>query len=150
MRTITQRVRSASVSIGGQQHAVIGHGLLVLVGFEDADTDEDLAWMTRKLVRLRIFDDRQGVMNCSVQEVAGSLLIVSQFTLHARTAHGNRPSYAKAAAHETARALYDRFLTMIQEAFDGDVQSGVFGADMQVSLINDGPVTLFIDSKNRE
>lgn len=150
MKVVLQRVTEASVHIGGKEHSGIQRGILVLCGFEAADTHEDLEWIARKILQLRIFDDAQGIMNLSVQDVQGDLLVVSQFTLHASTKKGNRPSYIKAAPPDIAVPLYEKFLNLIQEVFSGHVASGIFGADMKVSLVNDGPVTILIDSKVRE
>jgi D-tyrosyl-tRNA(Tyr) deacylase len=130
--------------------SAIGQGLLVLVGFEAADTAEDVAWTTRKLLGLRIFDDEAGVMNRSVLDVGGEVLIVSQFTLHAMTAKGNRPSYIRAAGHDIAIPLYEQFLASVSAGLGKEVGSGRFGADMKVELLNDGPVTICMDSKNKE
>lgn len=150
MRVVIQRVSHASVTTGGEVVSRIGQGLLVLVGFEAADGDEDVTWMTRKLLGLRIFDDERGVMNRSVMDVGGEVLIVSQFTLHAMTAKGNRPSYIRAAGHEIAVPLYEKFLAAVSAGLGKEVGKGVFGADMKVELLNDGPVTICMDSKNKE
>ena len=150
MRTVTQRVSQASVTIGGEQRCQIGRGLLILVGFEAADTQEDIDWMARKLLALRIFDDERGVMNRSVMDVGGDICIVSQFTLHALTAKGNRPAYIRAAGRDVAVPLYEKFIQAIEQGLGRPVATGVFGADMQVGLINDGPVTICIDTKNKE
>ncbi len=150
MRVVIQRVRHASVTIEGKVKSAIGQGLLILVGFEAADTQEDVQWMTRKVLGLRIFNDDQGVMNRSVLDVQGEILIVSQFTLHAMTAKGNRPSYIRAAGHDIAIPLYESFLKSVSEGLGKEVGSGQFGADMQVDLLNDGPVTICMDSKNKE
>jgi len=150
MRTVTQRVAYASVTIDGVVKSKIGKGLMILVGFEEADTDEDVAWTTRKLLNLRIFDDENGVMNRSVLDVGGEILIVSQFTLHAMTAKGNRPSYIKAAGHATAVPLYEKFLASMEAGLGKPIGSGRFGADMKCELLNDGPVTICMDSKNKE
>ena len=150
MRVVIQRVRHASVTIEGKVKSQIGVGLLILVGFEAADTQEDVQWMTRKVLGLRIFNDEQGVMNRSVLDVQGEILIVSQFTLHAMTAKGNRPSYIRAAGHDIAIPLYESFLKCVSEGLGKEVGSGQFGADMQVDLLNDGPVTICMDSKNKE
>lgn len=150
MRIVVQRVTHASVTISGEMVSHIGQGLLVLVGFEAADGDEDVTWMTRKLLGLRIFDDEQGVMNRSVMDIGGEILIVSQFTLHALTAKGNRPSYIRAAGHEIAVPLYEKFLAAVSAGLGKEVGKGVFGADMKVELLNDGPVTICMDSKNKE
>jgi D-tyrosyl-tRNA(Tyr) deacylase len=150
MRGLIQRVVSASVLIDGEIVSEIGSGLLVLVGIEAADTNEDSGWLAVKIASLRIFEDENGVMNKSVVEVGGEALVVSQFTLHALTKKGNRPSYIKAARPEVAIPLYEQFVADIQVAVDRPVKTGSFGANMQVSLINDGPVTIWIDTKNRE
>ncbi|MBQ3148543.1 MAG: D-tyrosyl-tRNA(Tyr) deacylase [Alistipes sp.] len=150
MRLLIQRVKYASVNIAGEEFSKIGKGLLVLVGIEEADSQEDIDWLTGKLCRLRIFDDEQGVMNLDVQQVGGDVMVVSQFTLHASTKKGNRPSYFKAAAEAISRPMYERFVESVKSALGKDVATGSFGADMQVELINDGPVTIWIDSKNRE
>lgn len=144
-----QRVSEASVSIGGELRGRIGRGLLVFVGIEEADSQEDVAWLSRKLANLRIFADSEGVMNRSSVEIGAGILIVSQFTLHASTRKGNRPSYIRAARPEKAVPLYEDFVEAVRET-GLEVATGVFGADMQVSLINDGPVTIWIDSQNRE
>lgn len=150
MRIVVQRVRSASVSIDGKEVSAIGRGLLVLVGVENGDTDEDLRWLVGKTVGLRIFDDENGVMNRSVLDVGGDVLAVSQFTLTASTKRGNRPSYIRAAGHETAVPLYEKYCEAVSEALGKPVGRGVFGADMLVSLQNDGPVTIIIDSRLKE
>ena len=150
MRLLIQRVRHASVTIGGELHARIGAGLLVLVGIGCDDTDEDLEYLAGKLVRLRIFDDEQGVMNLDVRQTDGEILVVSQFTLLASTRKGNRPSYIKAAPEAVSRPLYERFAARVGELTGRPAATGVFGADMQVELLNDGPVTIWVDSKNRE
>lgn len=150
MRVVIQRVAHASVTIDGTVKSAIGQGLLVLVGFEAADTADDVAWTTRKLLGLRIFNDEAGVMNRSVMDVGGEVLIVSQFTLHAMTAKGNRPSYIRAAGHDIAIPLYEQFLAAVSAGLGKSVGSGRFGADMKVELLNDGPVTICMDSKNKE
>lgn len=150
MRILVQRVRQAAVEIGGEVYSRIGQGLLVLVGIEAADGDEDIEWLTKKLLALRIFDDEQGVMNLDVRQVGGELLVVSQFTLHASTKKGNRPSYIRSAPEAVSRPMYERFVARLEAESGQKVLTGVFGADMQVSLQNDGPVTIWIDSKNRE
>ena len=150
MRLLIQRVREASVTIEGEVRSKIGQGLLVLVGVEEADGDEDIEWLAGKLLRLRIFDDKQGVMNLDVQQVGGELLIVSQFTLFASTRKGNRPSYIRSAGEAISRPLYERFVRRVEELAGRSVGTGEFGADMQVALVNDGPVTIWIDSRNRE
>ena len=150
MRVVIQKVTEASVSIENQTVASIDKGLLVLVGIEDGDTNEDIAWLSSKIVNLRVFDDDNGVMNLSVKEVGGELLIVSQFTLHASTKKGNRPSYIKAARPEVAIPIYEAFIKQVETLLDKRVPTGQFGAMMQVSLCNDGPVTILIDTKNKE
>ena len=150
MRLLIQRVSRASVTIDGSEFSRIGKGLLVLVGIEQADTQEDIDWLTGKLCRLRIFDDEQGVMNLDIQQIGGEVMVVSQFTLHASTKKGNRPSYIKAAPEAISRPMYERFVESVKSALGKEVATGSFGADMKVELINDGPVTIWIDSKNRE
>ena len=150
MRLLIQRVAGASVTIDGEVRSQIGRGLLVLVGIEEADGDEDIEWLAGKLLRLRIFDDEQGVMNLDVQQVGGDVMVVSQFTLHASTKKGNRPSYFRAAPEAISRPMYERFVQAVAEASSKRVATGEFGADMKVALINDGPVTIWIDSRNRE
>ena len=150
MRVVVQRVSSASVSIGGAVKSAIGPGLLVLLGVGHEDTQEDLDWLVKKVAGLRIFDDEAGVMNRSVVEVGGEALVVSQFTLMASTKKGNRPSYIGAAGHEKAVPMYEAFCEALSAAIGRPVGTGEFGADMQVSLINDGPVTICIDTKNKE
>ncbi|MDO4496423.1 MAG: D-aminoacyl-tRNA deacylase [Bacteroidales bacterium] len=150
MRVVIQRVAYASVTIEGVVKSKIGKGMMVLVGFEAADTSEDIDWITRKILGLRIFDDENGVMNRNVLDVNGELLIVSQFTLHASTAKGNRPSYIKAAGRDIAIPLYEEFLCKVEGGLGKPVGSGEFGADMKCELLNDGPVTICIDSKNKE
>jgi len=150
MRILIQRVNEASVEIDKKIKSAIRIGLLVLVGIEEADTMEDAKWLAGKAVGLRIFDDESGVMNRSVQDVDGEILVVSQFTLHAMTKKGNRPSYIRAAKHETAIPLYEYFCRELSLKLGKEVQTGTFAADMKVSLVNNGPVTIWIDSKNRE
>ncbi len=150
MRVVIQKVEKAELSIDGSHHASIGPGLLVLLGIEDADTEEDIAWLTGKITRLRVFDDNNGVMNRSVHDVGGELMVVSQFTLHASTKKGNRPSYIRAAKPDHAIPLYEAFIKQLGTESGCRVVSGVFGAYMQVMLVNDGPVTIIIDSKNKE
>ena len=150
MRLLVQRVRRAAVEIGGEEVSRIGQGLLVFVGIEAADGDEDIEWLVKKLLGLRIFDDEQGVMNLDVRQVKGEVLVVSQFTLHASTKKGNRPSYIRSAPEAVSRPMYERFVARVEAELGRRVPTGEFGADMQVSLINDGPVTIWIDSKNRE
>lgn len=150
MRAVIQRVSQASVTIDGQLTADIGNGLLVLVGIEESDTVEDLVWLATKIVNLRIFGDENGVMNLSVNEINGEIIVVSQFTLHALTKKGNRPSYIKAARPEKAIPMYEEFVAFMQQLSKNKIQTGTFAADMKVALTNDGPVTITIDSKNRE
>ena len=150
MRVVIQKVTQASVSIENQTVASIDKGLLVLVGIEDGDTNEDIAWLSSKIVNLRVFDDDNGVMNLSVKEVEGEVLIVSQFTLHASTKKGNRPSYIKAARPEVAIPIYEAFIKQVETLLGKKVPTGQFGAMMQVSLCNDGPVTILIDTKSKE
>jgi len=150
MRIVVQRVSQASVTIDDKINGEIGMGLLVLLGIEEGDNQTDAAWLCAKLVNLRIFDDENGVMNRSVVDINGEILVVSQFTLHASTKKGNRPSYIRAARPEQAIPLYKYFCTLLEENTGKKVQTGVFGADMQVSLVNNGPVTILIDSKIKE
>ena len=150
MRVVIQKVTQASVSIENQIVASIDKGLLVLVGIEDTDTNDDIVWLSAKIVNLRVFDDDNGVMNLSVKEVEGEVLIVSQFTLHASTKKGNRPSYIKAARPEVAIPIYEAFIKQVESLLGKKVSTGQFGAMMQVSLCNDGPVTILIDTKNKE
>jgi D-tyrosyl-tRNA(Tyr) deacylase len=150
MRAVIQRVSNASVTIDGQIRGAIAHGVLVLLAVEESDTAEDIEWLSGKIVRLRIFDDEQGVMNRSVQEVGGEILLISQFTLFASTRKGNRPSYIRSARPEVAVPLYERFLARLTQDFGKPIQTGEFGAQMLVTLTNDGPVTIIIDSRARE
>ena len=150
MKAVIQRVSSCSVTIDNKVVANIQKGLLVLVGFEDADNNEDLNWLTSKIANLRIFGDENEVMNLSLKEVGGDMIIVSQFTLYANTKKGNRPSYIKAAKAEVAIPLYEAFITQMETELGKKVQTGKFGADMKVALLNDGPVTIIMDTKNKE
>lgn len=150
MRTVIQRASEASVSINSHIKSSIGQGLLIFIGMEDADTDEDIIWLSRKIVNLRIFDDDQGVMNLSVKDIDGNILLISQFTLHALTKKGNRPSYIHATKSETAIPLYEKMIQQLNADMGTEIKTGEFGADMKVSLVNDGPVTIFIDTKRRE
>ncbi len=150
MRALIQRVSQASVTIDGKIKSEIGKGLLVFLGIEERDGEEDIDWLTGKISRLRIFPDEQGVMNRSVMEVNGDILLISQFTLHAGTKKGNRPSYIKAARPEIAIPLYESFIAKTESLLNKEISTGEFGANMEVALINDGPVTIFIDTKNRE
>ncbi len=149
MRALIQRVSGASVSIEDKLHAQIGAGLLVFIGIETADTDEDIEWLCNKIVQLRIMDDDQGVMNVSVKGTGKDILVVSQFTLHASVSKGNRPSYIRAARPEVALPLYEKILQQLEVSLGKKVAAGVFGAMMQVTLVNDGPVTIWIDTKER-
>lgn len=150
MKVVLQRVSSASVTIENKVVAEIQKGLLVLVGIEDADNQEDINWLTSKIANIRIFGDENEVMNLSVKDTAGDVIVVSQFTLHANTKKGNRPSYIRASKPNVAIPLYENFVQQLEKELGKKVQTGVFGADMKVALINDGPVTILIDSKNKE
>jgi D-tyrosyl-tRNA(Tyr) deacylase len=150
MRVVLQRVATASVTVSEKTVGEIQKGLLVLVGIEDADTQEDIDWLVTKITQLRIFADENEVMNFSVEEVNGDVLVVSQFTLHAATKKGNRPSYIKAARPEVAIPLYEKFVSALENKLGKKVPTGIFGADMKVAILNDGPVTIIIDSKNKE
>ena len=150
MRAVIQRVSSASVTIGGREKSAIGQGLLILLGVENLDTDEDLTWLVKKISNLRIFDDDEGVMNRSILDIQGEALVVSQFTLYASYKKGNRPSWFRAGSHEVSIPLYNSFCAALSEAIGKPVCTGEFGAEMQVKLVNDGPVTICIDTKNKE
>lgn len=150
MKVVIQRVSEASVTVDQKVVADIQKGLLILVGIEDADTQEDIDWLVGKIIKMRIFGDENNVMNCSVQDVDSDIIVVSQFTLHASTKKGNRPSYIKASKPEFAIPMYENFVKSLEKEFNKKVQTGIFGADMKVSLLNDGPVTILMDSKNRE
>lgn len=150
MRVVIQRVTSASVTIDGMKKSEISQGLLILLGIENNDTEEDISWLCKKIVNLRIFNDENNVMNCSVKDVNGDMLVVSQFTLHASTKKGNRPSYIRAAKPETAIPIYEKFVQLLETESGKSIQTGEFGADMKVALLNDGPVTILIDTKNKE
>lgn len=150
MRVLIQRVKKASVTIHEAAHSSIDQGLLILIGIENEDTNEDTEWLVKKVANLRIFDDTNNVMNLSVKDIQGECLVVSQFTLHASTKKGNRPSYIKAAGHDHAIPLYERFCQELEIETNRTVKTGVFGADMQIGLINDGPVSIWIDSKRKE
>jgi D-tyrosyl-tRNA(Tyr) deacylase len=150
MRIVLQRVSHASVTVEGKITGKIGTGLLVFLGIEDADTEEDIQWLSNKIVHLRIFNDTEGVMNNSVLEVGGDILLVSQFTLHASTKKGNRPSYIRASKPEFAIPMYEKMIVQLQTDAGKKIQTGIFGADMKVELLNDGPVTIVMDSRNRE
>jgi D-tyrosyl-tRNA(Tyr) deacylase len=149
MKVVIQRVSEASVKIDGSINGSIESGLLILVGIENADTEEDVDWLASKIVSLRIFSDESGLMNLSVKEINGGILVISQFTLHAKTKKGNRPSFIDAARPEQAIPLYEKFKSALEKELNKPIQCGVFGADMKVSLVNDGPVTIVIDSKNK-
>ena len=150
MRLVIQRVKEASVTVNKEFISKVQKGLLILIGIEDNDADEDIDWLANKVVNLRIFDDENGVMNKSIKDIYGDILVVSQFTLFASTKKGNRPSYIKASRPDFAIPMYDKFCDKLKILLDKDIKKGIFGADMQVFLINDGPVTILIDSKNRE
>ena len=150
MRAVIQRVSKASVTIDEKIHSQIGDGLLVLLGIEDSDTNEDIEWLSGKIVNLRIFNDENGVMNVSVKEMNGNILVVSQFTLHASTKKGNRPSYIRASKPEIAVPLYEKTILQLSNDLGKEIKTGIFGADMEVELLNDGPVTIIIDTKNKE
>ncbi|MBR0046519.1 MAG: D-tyrosyl-tRNA(Tyr) deacylase [Bacteroidaceae bacterium] len=150
MRTVIQRVTHASVNINGEKTATIGKGYLVLLGCENADNEEDIQWLSKKICNLRVFDDENGVMNKSILDVGGEILVVSQFTLWASYKKGNRPSYLRAGSHEVTIPLYERFCAVLSEQLGKPIATGEFGADMKVELLNDGPVTICMDTKNRE
>ena len=150
MKVVIQRVSSASVTIENQIKGQIQTSLLLLIGIETADSDEDIDWLTKKIAHLRIFPDEASVMNKSVLDIDGEILIISQFTLHASTKKGNRPSYIKAARPETSIPLYEKFLEQMSNELGKPIQAGIFGADMKVALVNDGPVTILMDTKNKE
>ena len=150
MRILLQRVSEAAVTIANQKVASVQKGYLILVGIETEDTEEDIQWLCKKIVQLRVFSDEEGKMNLDIKDVDGDIIVVSQFTLHAKTKKGNRPSYIKAARPETAIPLYEKFKITLSETLGKRVQSGEFGADMKVGLVNDGPVTIWMDSKNKE
>lgn len=150
MRVVIQRVSEASVTILNEKVAEINKGLLILLGIEEQDSQEDIDWLCKKIINLRIFADENDVMNLSVKDISGEIIVVSQFTLHASTKKGNRPSYIKAAKPDFAIPMYEKFIERLEEGFGKKVQTGQFGADMKVGLVNDGPVTIIIDSKNKE
>lgn len=149
MRAVIQRVNSASVNIDNKIFSSINKGLLLFIGIEDEDNTEDIIWLSKKICGLRIFNDENGIMNFSIKEIAGEMLVISQFTLHASTKKGNRPSFIKASKSEIALPLYQQFIFELENDFEKKVATGIFGADMKVTLINDGPVTIFIDTKNK-
>ena len=150
MRAVIQRVTQASVTVDGNITGTIDHGLLVLLGIEDADNNEDIQWLSSKIVNMRIFNDEAGVMNVSVKDNGGDILLVSQFTLHANTKKGNRPSYIKASKPDIAIPVYEKMIAQLETDFGKKIETGIFGADMKVNLLNDGPVTIVIDTKNKE
>lgn len=150
MRIVVQRVENASVSIDNKVHSSINKGMMMLLGIEDSDDDEDINWLCGKIVRMRIFDDNEGIMNLSLGDIDGEILLVSQFTLHASTKKGNRPTYIRASKPEISIPLYEKFIICLEKELGKEIKTGVFGADMKVSLVNDGPVTILIDSKNKE
>jgi D-tyrosyl-tRNA(Tyr) deacylase len=150
MRVVIQRVSEASVKVEENITGMIGVGLLIFAGIEDADNDEDIKWISNKIVHIRILNDENGIMNRSIKDVNGDILLVSQFTLHASTKKGNRPSYIKASKSEIAIPMYEKLVNQLQQDLEKTIQTGVFGADMKVQLINNGPVTIMIDSKNKE
>ncbi len=150
MKAVIQRVTEASVTVDGNKVANIGYGLLILLGIENEDTHEDITWLSNKIARLRIFNDEHGVMNTSLLDTDGEAIVVSQFTLHASTKKGNRPSYIKAAKPAISIPMYEAFVSQLEKDLNKKVQTGIFGADMKVALLNDGPVTIIIDTKNKE
>ncbi len=150
MRAVIQRVKHASVTIGGEIKSAISEGLLILLGIEDSDNDEDIRWLSAKIVNLRVFNDENGVMNISVKETGGDILLVSQFTLHASTKKGNRPSYIRASKPDIAVPVYEKMIAQLETDLGKKIYTGEFGADMKVQLLNDGPVTIIIDTKNKE
>ena len=150
MRVVVQRVSQSNVKVSGEVIGVIKEGLMVLVSFVDEDNDTDLGWMTKKIINLRIFNDDEGKMNRSVQDVGGDILLISQFTLHGSTKKGNRPSFIKAAKPDFANVMYERFIKVLEQSLGKEIQTGEFGGDMKVSLVNDGPTTIIIDSKDKE
>ena len=150
MRVVVQRVSQSNVKVSGEVIGEIKEGLMVLVSFVDEDNDTDLDWMTKKIINLRIFNDDEGKMNRSVQDVGGDILLISQFTLHGSTKKGNRPSFIKAAKPDFANVMYERFIKVLEQSLGKEIQTGEFGGDMKVSLINDGPTTIIIDSKDKE
>lgn len=150
MRTVIQKVKRAVLRINSEVYSEIGEGLLVLLGIEDSDTMEDIDWLAAKICKLRIFDDEKGVMNLSVEDIHGEIMVVSQFTLHASCRKGNRPTYLRASKPEFSEPMYNKFVGRIEQIFSGPVKTGVFGADMQIELVNNGPTTIIIDTKNKE
>ena len=150
MRVVVQRVSQSNVKVSGEVIGKINEGLMVLVSFVDEDNDTDLDWMTKKIINLRIFNDNEGKMNRSVQDIGGDILLISQFSLHGSTKKGNRPSFIKAAKPDFANVMYERFINILEESLGREIQTGEFGGDMKVSLVNDGPTTIIIDSKDKE
>ena len=150
MRVVVQRVSQSNVKVSGEVIGKIKEGLMVLVSFVDEDNDTDLGWMTKKIINLRIFNDDEGKMNRSVQDIGGDILLISQFTLHGSTKKGNRPSFIKAAKPDFANVMYERFIKVLEQSLGKEIQTGEFGGDMKVSLVNDGPTTIIIDSKEKE
>ena len=150
MRVVVQRVSQSNVKVSGEIIGEINEGLMVLVSFVDEDNDTDLGWMTKKIINLRIFNDDEGKMNRSVQDIGGDILLISQFTLHGSTKKGNRPSFIKAAKPDFANVMYERFIKVLEQSLGKEIQTGKFGGDMKVSLVNDGPTTIIIDSKDKE
>ena len=150
MRVVVQRVSHSNVKVAGEVIGKINEGLMVLVSFVDEDNDTDLGWMTKKIINLRIFNDYEGKMNRSVQDIGGDILLISQFTLHGSTKKGNRPSFIKAAKPDFANVMYERFIKVLEQSLGKEIQTGEFGGDMKVSLVNDGPTTIIIDSKDKE
>ncbi|HNP20871.1 MAG TPA: D-aminoacyl-tRNA deacylase [Panacibacter sp.] len=150
MRAVIQRVSEASVTVDNNITGAIGNGLMILVGIEDADNSEDIQWLSSKIVNLRVFNDEHGVMNVSIKDSGGDILLISQFTLHAATKKGNRPSYIKASKPDIAIPLYEKMINQLENDLGKKIYTGIFGADMKVRLLNDGPVTIFIDTKNKE
>ena len=150
MRVVVQRVSQSNVKVSGEVIGEIKEGLMVLVSFVDEDNDTDLGWMTKKIINLRIFNDDEGKMNRSVQDIGGDILLISQFTLHGSTKKGNRPSFIKAAKPDFANVMYERFIKVLEQSLGKEIQTGEFGSDMKVSLVNDGPTTIIIDSKDKE
>ena len=150
MRVVVQRVSQSNVKVSGEIIGEINEGLMVLVSFVDEDNDTDLGWMTKKIINLRIFNDDEGKMNRSVQDIGGDILLISQFTLHGSTKKGNRPSFIKAAKSDFANVMYERFIKVLEQSLGKEIQTGEFGGDMKVSLVNDGPTTIIIDSKDKE
>ena len=150
MRVVVQRVSQSNVKVSGEIIGEINEGLMVLVSFVDEDNDTDLGWMTKKIINLRIFNDDEGKMNRSVQDIGGNILLISQFTLHGSTKKGNRPSFIKAAKPDFANVMYERFIKVLEQSLGREIQTGEFGGDMKVSLVNDGPTTIIIDSKDKE